>query len=225
MKITKIILSITLALVMTLALCACSFELGGDETWEYKANNKEGSVQLFNDFFEKTFANTNQVVTVKSGDETLYVENIDGTSDYVSYAASSNDTWSFIKEGEYIYAMNGEDTNFYMVGETNYNYGYFVYKSTISIAEKVPDGEGVTFNCESKGSSKDGKGSATFSLEIKNGDAGSIKITASSKDDLVETITFTFVSEGNTSTVTMTIVYGSASVTVPDISGWIKEEY
>ena len=83
----------------------------------------------------------------------------------------------------------------------------------------------MTFNCESKGSSKDGKGSATFSLEIKNGDAGNIKITASSKDDLVETITFTSVSEGNTSTVTMTIVYGSASVTVPDISGWIKEEY
>lgn len=41
MKKTKIILSITLALVMTLALCACSFELGGDETWEYKADNKE----------------------------------------------------------------------------------------------------------------------------------------------------------------------------------------
>lgn len=43
---------------MVSALCACSIKVGGEETWEYSADTKEGCEQLFNDFFRKTFENT-----------------------------------------------------------------------------------------------------------------------------------------------------------------------
>ena len=225
MKKTKIFLTLSLVLAMVFTLFACSLKLGGEETWESTADNKEGVISLFDGFFEKTFANTNQVITVTSGGETVYVENIDGTSDYVSYADSNNDNWSFIKDGEYIYAMNGEDMNYYMVGEENYNYGYFVYKSTAEIFKMVPEEDGVTFSCVVKGSKKDGKSTETLTLEVKNGDAGSLTISASSTDGLVDTITIVSSQEGTTTTTTMTIAYGGASVTVPDITSWVKEDF
>lgn len=224
MKTAKTLLTVMLALGMVFSLCACSFELGGEETWEYGSDDKEGCSQLFNDFFEETFKNTNQTITVKSGSDTVFVETIDGTSDYISYSTTSTDTCSFIKDGEYIYALTGEDAQYYMVGEEYYGYGYFVYKNSIDIFEMLPE-EGVTFSAEVKGGKIDGESTTTMTLEIKNGDEGSVTINASAKNDLVESITVSRSEEGTTVTSTMTIVYGSASVTVPDISEWSKEEF
>ncbi|MBR6108633.1 MAG: hypothetical protein IKQ36_02760 [Clostridia bacterium] len=48
-------MAIALSLAMISALCACSIKVGGEETWEYSADTKEGYEQLFNDFFRKTF--------------------------------------------------------------------------------------------------------------------------------------------------------------------------
>ena len=223
MKNAKTLLAISLALVMIFSFCACSFELGGEETWEYTADDKEGTVQLFNDFFEETFKNTNQIVTAKSNGQDYFVETIDGTSDYAVYSTTGAETWSFIKDGEYIYAMTGEDSSYYMVSEEYYGYGYFTYKRSIDLFDMLPE-EGLTYSCESKGSAKDGNSTSTLTFEIKS-DEGSITINASAKDGLVETVNISSTQEGTTVNTTMTIVYGSASVTVPDISGWSKEDF
>ena len=224
MKNAKILLAISLVLAMVFALCACSVELGGEETWEYSADDKEGTVQLFNDFFAETFKNTNQTVTANSEGKDQFVETIDGTSDYATYSESGAETWSFIKDDEYIYAMTGEDTKYYTVSEEYYGYGYFAYKRNLDFFDMLPE-EGITYSCEVKGSSKDGSSNSTLTLEVKNGDEGSITINASSKDDLVDTITLSSTQEGATVNTTMTIVYGSASVTTPDISDWPKEDF
>ena len=222
MKNAKTLLAITLTLVMVFSFCACSFELGGEETWEYTSDDKEGTVQLFNDFFEETYKNTNQIVTAKSNGQDYFVETIDGTSDYTKYSTNGADTWSFIKDGEYISAVSGEDSSYYMVSEEYYGYAYFAYKNSFNIVEMLPE-EGLTYSCESKGSAKDGKSNATLTLEIKS-DERNITINASAKDGLVETVNISSTQEGTTVNTTMTIVYGSASVTVPDISGWDKQD-
>jgi hypothetical protein len=63
-----------------------------------------------------------------------------------------------------------------------------------------------------------------MTLEIKNGDEGSITITASARNDLVENVVVTRNEEGTTATSTFDIVYGSASVTLPDITDWYRQE-
>ena len=223
MKNLKVFFAVLLALTAIFSLCACSIELGGEETWEYSADDKEGTVQLFNNFFEKTFANTNQVITVKSGENVIFVENIDGTSDYAAYETTGSKTYSFIKDGEYIYAMTSEDSNFYMVGETNYGYGYFAYRRNIDVLKDIPE-EGVTFACEVKGSAEGENSSAAMTVTVKNGDEGTIKIVATSKNDLVDSITTTRTEDGQDHVSTFSIVYGSASVEIPDISGWTKQD-
>ena len=222
MKNTKILLAISLVLAMVFALCACSVELGGEETWNYSADNKEDTVKLFNDFFEKTFKNTNQTVTAKSNGQDYFVETIDGTSDYTKYSTNGAEAWAFIKDGEYISAITGEDSSYYMVSEEYYGYSYFTYKNIIDIFDNLPE-EGLTYSCESSGSSKGDNSTSTLTYEIKS-DEGSVKVSASAKDGLVETINISNTQEGTTMNTTMTIVYGSASVTVPDISGWSKED-
>ena len=64
----------------------------------------------------------------------------------------------------------------------------------------------------------------TKTFELKKGDEGSIVINATSKNGLVDslTYTYTYTEDGTTENqnLTMTFEYGSASVTVPDITGW-----
>ena len=81
---------------MISALCACSIKVGGEETWEYSADTKEGCEQLFNDFFRKTFENTNQVVTVKGNGSLISTETIDGTSDCITYCTKAESDELFL---------------------------------------------------------------------------------------------------------------------------------
>ncbi len=96
MKTLKTILAIALSLAMISALCACSIKVGGEETWEYSADTKEGCEQLFNDFFRKTFENTNQVVTVKGNGSLVSTETIDGTSDCITYSTKAESDELFL---------------------------------------------------------------------------------------------------------------------------------
>lgn len=222
MKLTKTLLTISLALIMAFSLLACTIQSGGDETWEYSADTKEGCEELFNDFFKETLENTNMIVTMKGNGNPVSTETIDGTSDYITYATTGTETYSFIKDEEYIYAMTGDDSNYYMVGKDNYDYGYQVYKHSLNIFEALPE-EGATYSCEVKGGTTDGNSTNNLTLEFK-ANVGSIKFEASSENDLVKTITITRIEEGQTYITDMTIEYGSASVTVPDISDWYKQE-
>ena len=223
MRHVKKLLAILLTFAMIFGACACSASIRGEETWEYTAENKDSTVQLFNDFFEETFKNTNQVVTVKSGEEQIFVETIDGTSDHASYATTGAEVYAFVNEDEYIYAVSADGSEYYMVSEDYYNLGYFAYKSQIDLFEMLPE-EGLTYSCKVEGSKKGEEGTSTMTLEIKNGDEGSITITASARNDLVENVVVTRNEEGTTTTSTFDIVYGSASVTLPDITDWYRQE-
>ncbi len=222
MKTLKTILAIALSLAMISALSACSIKFGGEETWEYSADTKEGCEQLFNDFFEKTFENTNMVVTTKGNGSLVSTETIDGTSDCITYATTGAETYSFIKDEEYIYALTCDGSNCYMVGTENYGHGYRVFKNSIDILDALP-ADGVTYACEVKGSSEDGNSTNSLTLEFST-DEGSVKITAASENDLVKTVTIVTNDGGETRTTEMTFEYGTASVTLPDISDWEKTE-
>ena len=160
---------------------------------------------------------------MKSGEEQIFVEAIDGTSDHASYATTGAEVYAFISGDEYIYAVSADGSEYYMVSEEYYNSGYFAYKSYLDLFELLPEEE-LTYSCKVEGSKKGDEGTSTMILEIKNGEDGSIAITASAKNDLVENIVLTRNEEGTTTTSTFDIVYGTASVTVPDISDWYKEE-
>lgn len=71
------------------ALTSCDFELGGTETWEYSADNMESAIELYNIFFKGTAEEKNQIVTFKSDKSVIFVENIDGTSEYIEYTSGA----------------------------------------------------------------------------------------------------------------------------------------
>lgn len=238
-KISTIVCAVVLVVSM-LAFSACNFMIGGESTWEYESSDKEGTVELVSQFFEKTFANTNQVVTVKSKGEPFFTETIDGTSDHVVYDGASTETYSFINEEGYIYAMafassseeDSDTSKSYWVSKDYYDSGYFAYKFYVTVFELLPE-EGITFNCKVSGKGTIGENdeqsdsTSTLTLEVKNGDVGSITITATSKNDLVESVSYSQTAiddNGETvnSNLLLTFEYGSASVTVPDLSDWYK---
>ena len=228
MKNSKAVLAIVLAFVFAFAFTACSIELGGETSWEYTADNKEGSVQLFNDFFGETFNNTNQTVTCKNGESEVYTETIDGTSSFASYKTTGANTYSFVKDGVYYYAMQSENGGVYSTGEVGYNYGRYFYKTFVDILGDIPDDVSddatVTFKCSSKGQGveKDGKftGTSNFELEMTSENEGKMVISATAKDGLVEKITMNQIGGESEGEMTFTFEYGNASVTVPDISSW-----
>ncbi len=224
-KILSVILAL-LCLIPLFTLTACEFNLEGTETWDNSADGKEDCVSMFNEFFAETFKNTNQVATVKLGGEMLFVETIDGAKDFISYSNGTK-TYSFIDGSNYVYAMSGEENgDVYFVDKAYYDYGYFAYKGYI-LSDELPD-EGVTYKCTDKGEGTfgkdDGKNTSTAELnfEITDNNGESVKIKASAKNGLVESVSYTYLEDGKENTLTVSIVYGSASVTVPDISGWSK---
>jgi len=233
MKKTKIILALLLAvacLASVLALSACEFTLGGDEEWTYEADDKEGSVELLGQFFEGTYANTNQVVTLKTEGKVSLTETIDGTSSYVSYADGTK-LYSFIDGENYICASSTADgENYYVIGEERYNFGYFAYKMYVDVLSDYPESDDLTYSCVVKGSGtfseneENVSSSETLTAEIKNGDETVLSISASAKDSLVRNLDCEYTVDGTTVSFTLTFVYGTASVTVPDISGWNLEQ-
>ena len=226
-KAVTLILS-AVCVISILALSACDITLSGTETWDNSADDREGTVALFEEFFEDTFKNSNQVVTAKSADEEIFVETIDGASDYLVYTNGVK-TYAFVDGNDYYYAMCSEDSNTYWVDETYYGYGYCVFRNYLGIFEALPDDEDLTYSCNVKGEGTLGENdkntsTSTLTMEIKNGEAGSITITANAKNNLVESCTYTHTEEGETQIITFDFAYGSASVTIPDITDWEKQE-
>lgn len=224
MKTVKLILALALALATVFSTAACSVELGGEETWEYSSDEKEGVIQLFDDFFEGTYKNTNQIVTVKNGEKLVETETIDGTSSFVEYSTNGAKSYSFKDGEEFIYVVSAEESSYYMKGEENYNYGRYAYKLFLEGFKEVP-GDSVTFKCEVKGSSKDDVSSETITLEATHSELGSLKLEATAKNDLVQTAAVTTVEGENTVVMTFTFEYGSAKVEIPDISGMSEQTF
>ena len=254
-KITALILSIIFCLTCAFALASCELAEvieNGDYTEEYSSDDKEGCVDLINGFFEETLKDPDFVVTNKTKDGTVqFTETVKGTSSHTSY--EGYDLYAY-KKGEFFYVatISTEENEDGEIQETRYYWcsdsskpGYYednengtmedIYKGDyclfmskyggVGIVSLLPE-EDSTFHCVSKGERKDGK--TTGSLEFDyTAESGSLKITADSKENLVQTIHI--VINDNTDTtgsrdMTWTFVYGGASVDVPDTDAWDREE-
>jgi len=231
---TRIIIMVSALLAAIFVLSACSVQLGGPSTWEYTADNKEGAVQLYNDFFEETFADTNQVVVFKNKNgNVVFTENIEGTSDHMYAEETKTHTYSFIDGERYISATSSEDgSQYYMEGKDAYNNTYFGYKTYLSFMTDMPDEEvpNYTISCVVKGEEENGHSTSTMEYTItSNKGEGSIVFKANAKDGLVQNFTYdyTYTGEEGTDDIhnSAEFTYGNASVgELPDITDWYKYE-
>lgn len=223
MKKIKVLIAVMLVFALALAVCACSVELGGEETWNYTAEDWEGSRELFNNFTEKTFSDTNQIVTMSNNGKELFTETIDGTSEY-GFAENGSESYAFKDGDKYFYAVSGDGSKYYMEGEDNYDLGYRMYKRYFYFLEKPEDESAISYSCKVEGKSDDGKSSETYELVMDAGKNGKATVKAASEDGLVTSITFTSDEADASQNVDMkfTFTYGSAKVETPDLSGWEK---
>lgn len=224
MKQTKKLLSVLLALAMLFVCGACSIEFGGEETWEYSSEDKDGTLELYHDFFAKTFEATNQEVSVTGSREGLIMtETIDGTSDHIVYSNTGAETYAFVDGSDYIYALNTGDATIYWADKEYYNNGYYAYKTSLNVLDMLPEDDSLSYACTVKGESKDGNSTATLTVEVKN-ESDYFKLEASSVNDLVENVTYSRSEDGADVTLTFAFTYGSASVTIPDRTDWLKQD-
>ena len=252
-KITAMILSLVFCLTAALALASCSLQEmleNADYTEEYTADNKDGSVELINSFFEETLKDPNFVITNKNkAGEVQFTETVKGTSGLVVYKDGS-ETYAYkkgdfyyvamisfnenedgeVEEHRYYYCSDNSKPGYYKDNELGtmkdmYNGSYCTFMGKylgINLVSALPE-ENATFSCVSKGEKKDGvtTGSLTFDYTTES---GTIKITADSKENLVQTIrivvTDNATSEANRD-FTWTFEYGSASITLPDTDAWV----
>ena len=227
MKKTLAILLAAMFVLSAFSLCACGAPADNakneeTKTWENTAKDKDEVTELFDKFTEGTYKNTNQIVTAKSGGEEIFTETIDGDKDFISYKNGSQ-TYSFVDGDDKVYAMVDEGSGIYWVDETYYNYGYFAYKTYIELFKNLTDEEGVTFDCKVSGESKGDEKTETITLDVKNGDEGSMTVNATAKNGLIEKYSISIIEEDSTRDMEFTFAYGSASVTIPDTSEWSEQ--
>ena len=200
------LLALILAGVMVFSLAACSFGgIESEQSSELSAHGKEDSLKLLNDFFKQTLQNDNMVITTKNDDALKYTETIDGDANTVVFHESGVTAYSFKQNGEYIAAsLEGEEKT-YRKGEGAYNAYFRFFYAKIRVLDAAD--ESNTFSC---------KASDTDLVFEMTGENGNIKITATAKDGLVQSATMTDSEE----TITQTYTYGSAAVTLPDLTDW-----
>ena len=228
----KKILTIILALVLTasvFALAACNFDF--DSTWDFKADNYDDAIALFEEFFADTIKQTNVTSTVNDGEDdcTYYV---DGDK---AYSISGNfKHYSYVQDGEYYYGWVLEDedsvSGMIMKGKDLYddNYpGFTFYFTPYYMLEET-----ATFNCEVKGSSKKENGAETTEATLKlTATLGqeNLVVNAKAVNGLVTEYdyAYSYFDEDEQDTVTVTInqtlEYGSAHIDIPDLSEYLVE--
>ena len=232
-KLTLSVIALLVLLASVFAFTACTIESEG--YWESKADSKNDSIELLNGFFENTLKESDMVITLKSGGEIQVTENIKGSSScYVGKDGTK--VTSYIKDTYYYYVIESEDTNTYFTNDSSkrgydadassyYNLNRFYFMSNVKIVEMIPETAG-TFTCTSRVDEKNGSttGTLTFDFVSEN---GTVKITAAAKDELVQTFSVEkqgLVESEQSVSVTATIVYGGATVTLPDTDAWDAEE-
>ena len=253
LKTLSIVLLICMASVFVLASCGLQEALeNADYTEEYTADNRDGCAELINSFFEETMKDPDFVVTNKTdGDTVQYTETVKGTSSHTVYSDGA-ERFAY-KKGEFFYiaAIDREEDDYGDFEETRYYYcsdsskeGYLaddeystmedMYKGNycsflgkyggVGLVDSLPE-EGNTFSCVSRGERKDGV--TTGSLEfVFATESGTLKITADSKDNLVQTLRIVVADKSGLNAsrdLTWTFAYGGASVTIPDTDAWDRE--
>ena len=220
MKKTAILILALLLCVATFASCGILDNIEITGTSEIKADSKEDSLSLLNSYFEDSLKDANVVVTAKGNGEVIYVESLLGNKSFLDYQSTGTKMYCFVDGEKYIVATESEESGFYTTDKETYDNNHPYFMSNIKILEMVPE-EDATFTCTVKTEEKNKESSSTLTFEVAANGA-SIKITATAKNGMVQTVTFTNAdaTSGTPRTTELAFAYGSASVTLPDISEW-----
>lgn len=220
---TLILLALLVCLTSVFTLASCGIgDIEITENTEISADNKADSLELVNDFFEKTLKTENFVVTAKIDDEVIWVNTVEGDKSFLDYKASETEMYAFKQGEEFITAVASEDSQYYMTGEEMYRSYYCYFMSYVKLMEQFPE-EGVDFKCVSKEEVKNSESTATLTFDLTT-EGGNIQLTATAKNGLTESVTYFYndLTEGQQRTVAMTFAYAPTTVTVPDITGWYE---
>ncbi|MBQ7173295.1 MAG: hypothetical protein IJR88_04180 [Clostridia bacterium] len=217
------------ALILTLGACSSNDPvIESEETSEVTADNKADCLELLNSFFEETIKSGNFVAT-STHEEDRRIESVVGDASCTVNESDGSTFWAFKRGDEFICAVSADGSNQYIIGEDYYNSYYLSSLSSLNVMEYVPE-EGFTFQCTVKtkemrvtrGDQTSDETTATLSFEAKMEGSGSINITATAKNGLVESMVYstTDLAADQTLALTTTFVYGNAVVTLPDITDW-----
>lgn len=234
---------LVVASVFALSACFGNIEIEG--TLDITADTKADSIELLDDFFEDTLKDPNFVVTLKSGEEVQFTENVKGI-DSSLLAKDGSKVYAFIENGIYYYAseskmenIDGEETDFFMYccsdetdergysedAKTYYDNSYCSFMGYIKVVELIPE-DGGTFTCKSHTEEKNDNSTSTLTFNFV-AKSGSVNITANAKNGKVEKVTVVQedkVDAEKSKTYTITFEYGSANVEKPDIAAHIREQ-
>ena len=222
-KASLIIVIVVICLATVLATSACNFDKiieniknSGEGTADYSADDKYHSLGILEEVLAGSLNNPNMVVTARNGDSLYFTEFVVGDKDCTVY--SDTDKVYAVKDGDQYKVIRTLGKS-YTVGKDVYDENYCRFKQFIikNVDEKFKDG---TFSCtrhiEEKG--EQSEGNFTFNYTGENGD--SYQIVGSERNDLVQAITITAKQDGVEASLTLDFAYGSAAVTVPDITDY-----
>lgn len=221
----KRIFIIGLAIVMIVAaicmLSACNFDnIEVDETSDESSTDFEGTKMICDDFVENTLSSSNFVANV-TYDGSSYVAKIDGNKKMIESADEID--YYFVNEGHYYKATDdGSDKCYFEISKDEFdNPDAFDNAWFAAPYIYVADWENATFDCrmheEGKATTEGFKGNGTLSLTVSVGN-NSLTFNATSKDALLASATYRLVQDGDTVSGSVTLTYGNASVTIPDLS-------
>ena len=240
-----LITALILCIASVFAFSGCFDNIESEGTWDATADTKADSIKLLDAFFEDTLKDPNFVVTLKSGEEVQFTENVKGTASSL-FAKDGSKIYAFIEDGIYYYVseskmenLEGEETDFFLYccsdesdergysedAKSYYDNNYCNFMSYVKVVELIP-ANGGTFTCESHVEEKNGNSTGTLTFDFI-ADNGTINITANAKDGKVEKVTVVEddkVNAEQSRTYTITFEYGSAVFEKPDIAARIREE-
>lgn len=222
MKKTKSLFIIFICLVTLFMLSSCKAkdEPKVDE-WEFTASNLEDAKDIYEDFFYLSIYDDNLIVTVADDEVLLLTETIDGEKDHVKYPW--DEEYFTYKDGnDYYFAVRDGNNKYYFKDEDKYDEYSLAFIFYLDILSDLKT-EGMTISLTSKGTSThteyDVLLDAKLTLEIKY-ENQTINVTAEKVKNKVLSFISTYTDKDGSLTTTLKFEYGTASVTLPDISDW-----
>ena len=231
MKKRTLILTMTLAicLILALLLSACnSNNVTPEDTadkpqtddWIFTADNLEEAEDIYEDFIYLSAYDDNLIVTVSDDDGVFLTETIKDETDHIDYM-NGEEYYLFRDDEDYICAFNGKRSRYFFIDEEEYFDHFMEFYFYLDVLTGLP--EGTTVSLTSKGTSTHEEYNiyidATLTLKI-NYDDTEIDITATKVRNKVTYFKSTQITADETNSITMNFSYGSASVTIPDITDW-----
>ena len=181
------------------------------------AGNEKALEDRYN-FFAATTDAQNAVVTVDINGKTSYVQSIVGGMECLDFG--THKVYTYLKDvneetTDTYYVYDGEDAKYYLVNDDAYDsVVMYYYHMGICLYDEAGE-QGATFACTVDGDS------LTFTISMDGETLATL--VATKTGDTVSKATYTVQGDGgNAVTTTYTFAYGSASLTEPDLTGFVN---